>query len=148
MGWFGSGHTKWTHGQLCSIQTRLQLIAILRIATGSDGVKRLGRLTSGFYFRPFRFQVTTIDWEFNTWTFKIQWVFVKFSKIQYHIVRVYIELLFLRWQIFRFCTAAFYPQWQWRHVRLSDERSFFGDYWYVLWLNWRTFRLWTMLKQL
>ena len=26
--------------------------------------------------------------------------------------------------------------------------SFFGDYWYFLWLNWRTFRLWTMLKQL
>ena len=35
-----------------------------------------------------------------------------------------------------------------RHVDLLRELSFFGDYWYVLWLNWRTFRLWIMLKQL
>jgi len=43
--------------------------------------------------------------------------------------------------------AQFYPQWQWRHVGLLSERSF----WRLLtclWLNWRTFRLWTMLKPL
>ena len=49
---------------------------------------------------------------------------------------------------FRLCTAAFYPQWLWRHVDLWHKLNFFSDYWYVLWLNWRTFRLWTMLKQL
>jgi len=37
---------------------------------------------------------------------------VKFSKIQYHVVKVYIEYLFLRRQIVRFSTAAFYPQKQ------------------------------------
>jgi len=32
----------------------------------------------------------------------------------------------MRRQIFRFCTAAFYPQWQWRHVDLLRELSFFS----------------------
>ena len=49
-------------------------------------------------------------------------MFLKFSKIQYVIVKMYIQQLFLRRQIFRFCTAAqptlyvayaaFHPQWQ------------------------------------
>jgi len=35
----------------------------------------------------------------------------------------------MRRQTVRFCTAAtaaFYPQWQWRHVGLLRELSFFG----------------------
>jgi len=54
-------------------------------------------------------------------------IFLKFSKIQYHIVRVYSvhRIIFWRRQIFRFCTAAFYTQWQWRHVDLLRELRFF-----------------------
>jgi len=32
----------------------------------------------------------------------------------------------MRRQSFRFCTAAFYLQWQWRHVGLLRELSFLG----------------------
>jgi len=56
--------------------------------------------------------------------FKI-FVFFKFSKIQCHIVKVYVEIIFLRRQIFRFCTALYGGvsplQWQWRHVLVTVE---------------------------
>ena len=50
-------------------------------------------------------------------------MYLKFRKIQFHTVKVqaYIRITFLRRQIFRFCTAAFYPEWQWRYLGLFRE---------------------------
>jgi len=65
-------------------------------------------------------------------------IFFKFSEILRNSTPAYATLSrctqkkFLRQQIFIFCTAAFYLQWQWCHVGLLRELSFFGDYWRVI----------------
>ena len=33
MGWVGSGHTKWTHGQLCFIDSNMSVFSLLRTLT-------------------------------------------------------------------------------------------------------------------